>query len=219
MLIDKCIQFRDEPTETWFRKQFASTALQAKEFVKNIQEIANSNSYVSECLPYLMLAGGNHEDLIELALSEEYLPKGNPVDARSISTSRLNAALKSAIQLEDYFSFIKLALRTGEEFAGDQRQIELLNQNVTLIGIVQSPTEVQKLAFQGRLSGGWKGSENLYKSALLSLHGEFKGEALSYLRAAENWLSTYFKSTAKAKEKGMKKSFLLKMLLCFLLST
>ena len=201
MLIDKCLQFRDEPTETWFRKEFASTAEQAKEFVKNIQEIANSNSYVSECLPYLMLAGGNHEDLIELALSEEFLPKGNPVDARSISTSRLNAALKSAIQLEDYFSFIKLALRTGEEFAGDQRQIELLNQNVTLIGIVQSPTEVQKLAFQGRLSGGWKGSENLYKSALLSLHGEFKGEALSYLRAAENWLNTYLKSTAKDKRK------------------
>lgn len=201
MLIDKCIQFRDEPTETWFRKQFASTAEQAKEFVKNIQEIANENSYVSECLPYLMLAGGNHEDLIELALSEDFLPKGNPVDARSISTSRLNAALKSAIQLKDYFSFIKLALRTGEEFAGDQRQIELLNQNVTLIGIVQSPTEVQKLAFQGRLSGGWKGSENLYKSALLSLHGEFKGEALSYLRAAENWLKTYLKSTAKDKRK------------------
>ncbi|WP_282130455.1 hypothetical protein [Pseudoalteromonas aliena] len=201
ILIDKCIQFRDEPTETWFRKQFASTAEQAKEFVENIQEIANSNSYASECLPYLMLAGGNHEDLIELALSEEFLPKGNPVDARSISTSRLNAALKSAIQLEDYFSFIKLALRTGEEFAGDQRQIELLNQNVTLIGIVQSPTEIQKLAFQGRLSGGWKGSENLYKSALLSLHGEFKGEALSYLRAAENWLNTYLKSTAKDKRK------------------
>ncbi|MCG9641738.1 hypothetical protein L1D22_17935 [Vibrio sp. Isolate34] len=200
ILIDKCIQFRDEPTETWFRKQFASTSDQAKEFVENIQEIANSNSYVSECLPYLMLAGGNHEDLIELALSEEFLPKGNPVDARSISTSRLNAALKSAIKLEDYFSFIKLALRTGEEFAGDQRQIELLNQNVTLIGMVQSPTEIQKLAFQGRLSGGWKGSENLYKSALLSLHGEFKGEALSYLRAAENWLNTYLKSTAKDKQ-------------------
>nr|PMK17901.1 hypothetical protein BCU10_00440 [Vibrio splendidus] len=201
ILIDKCIQFRDEPTETWFRKQFASTAEQAKEFVENIQEIANSNSYVSECLPYLMLAGGNHEDLIELALSEKFLPKGNPVDARSISTSRLNSALKSAIQLEDYFSFIKLALRTGEEFAGDQRQIELLNQNVTLIGMVQSPTEIQKLAFQGRLSGSWKGSENLYKSALLSLHGEFKGEAISYLRAAENWLNTYLKSTAKDKRK------------------
>lgn len=201
MLIDRCIQFRDEPTETWFRKQFASTAEQAKEFVKNIQEIANSNSYVSECLPYLMLAGGNHEDLIELALSEQYLPKNNPVDARSISTSRLNAALKSAIHLEDHFSFIKLALRTGEEFAGDQRQIEVLNQNVALIGVVQSPTEVQKLAFQGRLSGGWKGSENLYKSALLSMHEEFKGEALSYLRAAENWLSTYLKSTVKDKQK------------------
>ncbi|WP_305846001.1 hypothetical protein [Photobacterium kishitanii] len=201
MLIDKCIQFRDEPTETWFKKRFSSTAEQAKEFVKNIQELANSNSYVSECLPYLMLAGGNYEDLIELALSEQYLPKDNPIDARSISTSRLNAALKSAIKLKDFFSFIKLALRTGEEFAGDQRQIELFNQNVALIGIVQSSTEVQKLAFQGRLSSGWKGSENLYKSALLSMHEEFKGEALSYLRAAENWLSTYLKALAKDKQK------------------
>ncbi|MEP1743775.1 MAG: hypothetical protein ABJI92_16745 [Kangiellaceae bacterium] len=195
LLIDSCIQFRDEPTETWFRKQFASTAEQAKKFVNNIQELANSNSYVSECLPYLMLAGGNHKDLIELALSEQYLPKENPVDARSISTSRLNAALKSAIQLKDYFSFIKLALRTGEEFAGDQRQIDVLNENVALIGVIQSPTEVQKLAFQGRLSGGWKGSENLYKSALLSMHEEFKGEGLSYLRATENWLDMYLKST------------------------
>src|SRR5690606_23299765 len=127
---------------------------------------------------------------------EQYLPRDNPLDARSISTSRLNAALKSAIQLKDYLSFIKLALRTGEEFAGDQRQTELLNENVALVGVIQSPTEVQKLAFQGRLSGGWKGSENLYKSALLSMHEEFKGEALSYLRAAENWLDTYLKSTA-----------------------
>lgn len=201
MLIDDSIQFRDEPTETWFRKQYASTSEQAKEFVENIRELANADSYVSECLPYLMLAGGNHQDLIALALSEKFLPINNPIDARSISTSRLNAALKSALQLQDYLSFIKLALRTGEEFAGDQRQIELLNQNVTLISTIQSPSEVQKLAFQGKLSGGWKGSENLYKSALLSVHEEFKGESLSYLRAAENWLNTYFKSTTKEKKK------------------
>ncbi|WP_210456023.1 hypothetical protein [Vibrio crassostreae] len=197
MLIDDSIQFRDEPTETWFRSQYASTSEQAKMFVENIREFANEDSYVSECLPYLMLAGGNHKDLIELALSEKFLPINNPIDARSINTSRLNAALKSALQLQDYLSFIKLALRTGEEFAGDQRQIELLNQNVILINQIQSPSEVQKLAFQAKLFGGWKGSENLYKSALLSVHKEFKGESLSYLRAAEEWLNTYFKSTNK----------------------
>jgi hypothetical protein len=65
---------------------------------------------------------------------------------------------------------------------------------------------VQKLAFQGRLSSGWKGSGNLYKSALLSIHMEFKGEALSYLRAAENWLNTYLKSTVKDKQKRHKEN-------------
>ncbi|WP_367317363.1 hypothetical protein [Vibrio coralliilyticus] len=201
ILIDDSIQFRDEPTETWFRKQYASTSEQAKEFVLNIRELASSDSYVSECLPYLMLAGGNHQDLIDLALSEEFLPIDNPIDTRSISTSRLNAALKSALKLQDYVSFVKLALRTGEEFAGDQRQIDLLNQNAILISAIQSPTEVQKLAFQGKLAGDWKGSENLYKSSLLSVHQEFKGESLSYLRAAENWLAYYFKSKASEKNR------------------
>jgi len=194
MLIDTSIQFRDEPTETWFRKKYASNSQQAKEFVVNISPLASKDSYVSECLPYLMLAGENYDDLINLALSEEFLPIDNAIDARSIRTSRLNAALKSALRIKDYLAVIKLAMRTGEEFAGDQRQIELLNDNVGLICMIQSPTEVQKLAFQGRLSSGWKGSENLYKASLLSVHEEYKGESLGYLRSAEHWLNTYFKS-------------------------
>ena len=194
MLIDANIQFRDEPTETWFRKQYASNSQQAKEFVENISPLANTDSYVSECLPYLMLAGENYEDLINLALSEGFLPTDNAIDARSIRTSRLNAALKSALRIKNYLAVIKLAMRTGEEFAGDQRQIELLNENVALICMIQSPSEIQKLAFQGKLSSGWKGSENLFKASLLSTHEEYKGESLGYLRSAENWLNTYFKS-------------------------
>lgn len=194
MLIDASIQFRDEPTETWFRQQYASNSQQAKEFVVNISPLANKDSYVAECLPYLMLAGENYDDLINLALSEDFLPIDNPIDARSIRTSRLNAALKSALRIKDYLAVIKLAMRTGEEFAGDQRQIELLNENVALICMIQSPSEIQKLAFQGKLSSGWKGSENLYKASLLSVHEEYKGESLGYLRSAENWLKTYFES-------------------------
>lgn len=194
MLIDTSIQFRDEPTETWFRQQYASNSQQAKEFVVNISPLANKDSYVAECLPYLMLAGENYEDLINLALSEDFLPIDNPIDARSIRTSRLQAALKSSLRIKDYLAVIKLAMRTGEEFAGDQRQIELLNENVALICMIQSPTEIQKLAFQGRLSSGWKGSENLYKASLLSVHEDYKGESLGYLRSAEDWLKTYFES-------------------------
>lgn len=200
MLIDTNIQFRDEPTETWFRKQYASNSQQAKEFVENISPLANTDSYVSECLPYLMLAGENYEDLINLALSEGFLPIDNAIDARSIRTSRLNAALKSALRIKDYLAVIKLAMRTGEEFAGDQRQIELLNENVALICMIQSPSEIQKLAFQGKLSSGWKGSENLYKASLLSVHEEYKGESLGYLRSAENWLKTYFESRKAAQK-------------------
>ncbi len=203
MLIDTSIQFRDEPTETWFRQKFASNSMQAKEFVLKISPLASKDSYVSECLPYLMLAGENYDDLINLALSENFLPIDNPIDARSIRTSRLNAAIKSALRIKDYLAVIKLAMRTGEEFASDQRQTELLNENAALICMIQSPSEIQKLAFQGKLSSGWKGSENLYKASLLSVHEEYKGESLGYLRSTENWLNTYFES----KEKSTKNQF------------
>lgn len=95
-------------------------------------------------------------------------------------------------------------MRTAEEFAGDQRQIELLNDNVSLISMIQSPSEIQKLAFQGKLSSGWKGSENLYKASLLSVHEEYKGESLGYLRSAENWLKAYFESKNQQKDRFIK---------------
>lgn len=192
LLLDDTVQFRDEPTESWFRETFTATPEQALAFVGKIESLAYQNSYVAESLPFLMSRGGNTQALIDLALSEDFLPQNNPIDARSILNSRLKFALQAAIKFDMFVDVAKLLMRTGEESAGDDRQYSLLGDNVALVADVQSPTEVQKLAFKGQLTGAWQGSGNLYKASLLSRFTEYRGEATTFLRAAEKWLEKYF---------------------------
>lgn len=190
-LSDTSVQFRDEPTETWFRERFTATSEQIATYITKIKPLSQTFSYVAEALPALLLQAEKYEELVELALSDELLPD-NPIDGRNVRVYRLQFAFKAALKLKRYADSIKLALRAGEEVAGDKRQLELLSKNVDLIAPLQSAERVQELAFRRLLRGEWDGSENVYSAALLSSVEEFKGEARGYLRASVNWLHLYF---------------------------
>ncbi|MCA9964050.1 MAG: hypothetical protein KC423_07400 [Anaerolineales bacterium] len=198
-LSDMSVQFRDEPTETWFREQFSATAEQIAKYVVRLEPLAQTYSYVAETLPSLLLQAEKYEDLVELALSDELLPN-NPIDKRNVRIYRLQFAFKAALNLRRFANAMKLALRAGEEVAGDKRQLEILAQNTDLIAPLQSPQRVQELAFRQLLRGEWDGSQNVYSAALLSSVDDFKGEARGYLRAAENWLHLYIQERDKNKD-------------------
>ncbi|AIY08774.1 hypothetical protein LK13_09330 [Paenibacillus polymyxa] len=200
-LSDSSVQFRDEPTETWFRETYAASKEQIEFFIDQIKPLANEYSYVASAMPSLLLQSGKYIDLVELALSDKYLPE-NPIDKRNVRVFRLQFAFKAALKKESYVETIKLALRAGEEVAGDKRQLELLANNIDLIAPLQDEQRVQEFAFRRLFSGSWRGSENVYSAALLSTVKNFKGEARSFLRAAENWLSLYFQDRNKKKANG-----------------
>lgn len=197
---DTAVQFRDEPTESWFRKTFSATSNQIASYVELLQPLAYKYRYVAEALPSLLLQAEKYADLIDLALSDQFIPKGNPVEARNIRVYRLQFAFKAALKLRRYDHAVKLALRAGEEVAGDERQRELLLQNVDLIAPLQDEQRVQELALRRMLRSGWKGSENLYSAALLSTVEEYKGEARGYYRAAINWLYLYLDERKQNKD-------------------
>ncbi len=199
-LSDNSVQFRDEPTETWFRKKFSATSEQIASYITCLEPLASQYTYVAETLPSLLLQAEKHGELIDLALSDKFLPENNPIDERNVRVYRLQFAFKAALRLKRYADATKLALRAGEEVAGDKRQIELLKKNVDLIAPLQNQQKVQELAFRRLLHGGWDGSENVYSAALLSSVGDFKGEARGYLRAARNWLKLYFEAREREKE-------------------
>jgi hypothetical protein len=199
-LSDTSVQFRDEPTETWFREMFSANVEQISSFITRLKPLAQVYPYVAEALPPLLLQAEQYEDLVNLALSDELLPD-NPIDERNVRVYRLQFAFKAALRLDRYDDAIKLAMRAGEEVAGDKRQLAILSKNTDLIAPLQSIERVQELAFRQLLRGEWDGSGNTYSAALLSSVGDFRGEARGYLRAANNWLRLYFEERDKTKDK------------------
>jgi hypothetical protein len=200
-LSDSSVQFRDEPTETWFREKFLARIDQVASYITCLEPLAYTYPYVAEALPSLLLQAEQYNELISLALSDDFLPKENPIDKRNVQVYRLQFAFKAALRQQRYADAAKLALRAGEEVAGDKRQLELLAKNVDLIAPLQNEEKVQELAFRRMLRGGWDGSENVYSAALLSSVEGFKGEARGYLRAANNWLRLYFDEREKSDKK------------------
>ena len=131
-LTDNAIQFRDEPTETWFRNKFSATTEQISQYISKLKPLANEFPYIAEVLPSLLLQAEQYDELIELALSDDLLPE-NPINARNIRVYRLQFAFKAALKQKQYADATKLAFRAGEEVAGDTRQLKLLFENIGLI--------------------------------------------------------------------------------------
>jgi hypothetical protein len=198
-LTDNYVQFRDEPTETWFTKTYAATHEQIKTYISRLEPLADDFSYVAEALPSLLLRSGQYNALIALALSEDKLPTDNPVDARKIQVYRLQFAFKAALKDKQYSDACKLALRAGEEVAGNDRQLEIFSGNIDLVTRFLSEQRVMEVAHQRNMYGAWNGSEALYSAAMLSSIPECEGEARSYLRSGRHWLNRYIEERDKEK--------------------
>lgn len=190
---DSSVQFRDEPTETWFRTTYLAEKENYLSYIARLEPLASDSTYVSEVLPQLYLQAGEYDKLIKIALSDDLLPASNPIDARNVRIFRLRFAFIAALKSKNLKDAVQLAMRAGEEVAGSNRQFFLFKNNLDLLAVLQGKEKVQEIAFKAKLRSGWDGSENIYTASLLSAISEYKGEARGYLRAAENWLSIYFK--------------------------
>lgn len=198
---DDSVQFRDEPTETWFRNRFSADPAGIAAYAATLEPLANTYTYVAKALPKLWLRAGDHDRLIALALSDDFLPTGNAIDARDIRVYRLQFAFKAALKAGRLADAARLALRAGEEMAGNQRQLDLLAANTDLVAVLQDAHRIQEYAYKKLLRGAWQGSENAYSAALLSSVRDFQGEARGYLRAATRWLHIHFDEREKLRKK------------------
>ncbi len=190
---DSSVQFRDEPTETWFRKTYLADKKNYLAYIARLEPLATDSTYVAEVLPQLYLQAGEYDKLIKIALSDDLLPTSNPIDARNVRIFRLRFAFIAALKSKNLKDAVQLGMRAGEEVAGSNRQFFLFKNNIDLLAVLQGKEKVQEIAFKTKLRSGWDGSENIYTASLLSAISEYKGEARGYLRAAENWLWIYFK--------------------------
>tara|TARA_B110001469_G_C9648489_1_gene329467 strand:+ start:522 stop:6857 length:6336 start_codon:yes stop_codon:yes gene_type:complete len=204
---DESVLFRDEPTETWFHNSFAASEEQVANYIERLKPLTNDVAYVARALPELLLKANMYEELIGQAINDENLPENDSVDTKSIRIYRLQFALKAALGKLDYKAASQIALRLGEELAGDDRQHKVMSANVDLIAPFLEPYRAQELAFQSKFSSAWLGSENLFSASLLSIVGDSEGDARGFLRSAEKWLRHYFECREEMKEGAERDEF------------
>ncbi|WP_231420789.1 hypothetical protein [Sphingomonas sp. Leaf205] len=183
------IQFRDEPTETWFRRRFRPAGGQLDVFITRLLPAADTSAYVAAGLPQLLLEAGRFDDLVHLALSDDALPAEPAMARRDVALQRLQFALKAAIRGKRHLEATKLALKAGGETAADARQQKLISANTDLARHFLEPDQMLEQVSRRLITGGdWTGSEHAYEAAFLSGVPELAGDALSRLRVAYDWL-------------------------------
>lgn len=195
MVLGDAVQFRDEPTETWFRERFKPGNDQLAAFAERLRPLAADSFYVAAIMPQLLLEAGRFDELVELALSDDALPENNPLGRRDVEMQRLNFALRAALKARRYLEATKLAIRAGGETAADDRQQNILNANTDIAGRYLEPEQMLDQVSRHLIGGGsWTGSEHCYEAALLSANPTLGGDASARLRLADGWVRHWSKA-------------------------
>ncbi len=192
---EDAVQFRDEPTETWFRQRFRPSGIELNAFLSRLKPLAAESAYVAAVLPALMLEAGLFDELVKLALTGDALPQVSAIAKRDVELQRLQFALKAALRSKRYFEAIKLAMKAGGEAATDERQQNLLSRNTDLAARFLEPNQILEQVSRRLITGGsWTGSEHAYEAALLSSSPQLVGDARSRLRFAYEWVGHWSRS-------------------------
>lgn len=185
------VQFQDEPAETWFRERFRPEKSDVIEFVNQLIPIAAGSAYVGSTLPALMLEAGMLPELIEMTLNSEALPATDEIGRREVELQRLQFAFKAALRTQSHALASKLALKAGNETAGDSRRRALLQANTDLTSKFLGHTQIEEIVSRRDFGAGWIGSHHAYEASLLSFVPELKADATSRLRMADEWIENW----------------------------
>ena len=192
LLIDgETLQFRDEPTETWFHTRFRPTGQALVEFIDRLLPLAADEPYTAASLPQLLWDAGQVDTLVDLALTDGALPRGNDLEQQEVARQRAQFALKATLRAGRQFEAARLALKAGNLAAGHTRRLELLRNNTDLAGLFLDARTIEDIVATRSLVGHFPGSNLPYEGAMLSAADGQSGFAHSRLRSAADWLAAW----------------------------
>ncbi|MDP9819971.1 hypothetical protein [Spirilliplanes yamanashiensis] len=207
LLIDGgTVQFRDEPTETWFRENFRPVGEDLDHLLSKLKPIAAEDPYAAASIPALLWEARRVDELLRLALSDEALPFDDVDDEQlrslqrtEIDQERAQFALKAALREGREFEAGRLALKVGALTAGRTRRLQLIRQNTDLAAAFLDSHIVEQLIAGRNLTGDWPNSNLPAEGALLSGAAGRTHQARNRLRSAQLWMSAW---TRNARERG-----------------
>lgn len=192
LLVDgDTLQFRDEPTETWFRTTYRPTGESLNGFIDRLTPLATREPYVAASLPQLLWEAGRVDILVELAMTDGALPEGDDLEQREIAQQRAQFALKATLRAGKEWEAARLAVKAASLAAGHSRRLHLLRCNTDLAGRFLDPITIEDIVANRSLATNWPGSNLHFEGALLSSAAGQTDFARSRLRSAAEWLTAW----------------------------
>ncbi|TDC47087.1 hypothetical protein E1212_25215 [Jiangella ureilytica] len=198
------VQFRDEPTETWFRERYRPAGKDLESFLDRLSPIADQDAYVAASLPALLFDANRFDDLVLLALSDDRLPDNsrpaaerNEIQRREIAQQRTHFALTAALRADRDFEAAQLALRLGALTAGRTRRLDLIRDNTDLAARFLDPSVLEQLVATRSLTAGWPNSNLPIEGALLAGADGQTDQARNRLRSATSWMSAWVRQARR----------------------
>jgi hypothetical protein len=195
LLIDSgAVQFRDEPTETWFHENCRPTGARLHEFLERVSGLADRDPYLATSLPDLLLEAGRIDDLVQRALDLAYHAVGKQFSHREsdlekyeIAQHTVQVALKGALRGRHELAAARLALNAGKLAAGHGRRLKLIRDNPDLASEFLDASLQEHLIATRALSGDWPGANIISESAMLATASGQQDLARHRLRSAVDW--------------------------------
>ncbi|GAB3821941.1 hypothetical protein GCM10028799_34750 [Kribbella italica] len=161
------LQFRDEPTETWFTNNYSLTSAQRRDFAARVIPHATESAYVATVLPQLLFEAGMIGELVDLALSDDGLPvEIGDLQAQEIARARARFALGAALRAKRNSDAALLAVRAGTLSSGHSRRMKMFRSNPDIAARFLDRDTVDGLCSGRELTANWPGS-NLHVEALM----------------------------------------------------
>lgn len=193
------LMFRDEPTETLIRRNYAGDATPLRELATNLFAMQGDSIYAATTLPDLLLQLEDGEKLFQLAFDER-LPSSitGTVGQQTIRHARLRAAVAHAVRVNDIDHLVPLLVELSTLAAMDQRGTTYLLDYPDLVVASADPDSLRRI-FEARTP--WPGSRHARLAIAYGLMGE-TAEAIWHAKWVVEWLQHYFDQKSDAHDRA-----------------
>jgi len=184
------LMFRDEPTETLVREDYAAKADTLNALAGNLFKKQGTSVYAASALPGLLQKLDDGKRLFHLAFDERF-PSAitSTVGKQNIRYARLKAAVRHAARKEDFDRLVHLLVELSTLAAVNQRGTEYVLDNPDLV-IASHDVDATRRLFETRTP--WPGTRYARISIASLLSGDLS-DAYRYFVHAQEWIHHFYR--------------------------
>ena len=184
------LTFRDEPTETFVKDNYAAKKTTLRKLANNLFDSQRTSVYAASALPGLLTKLEDSATLFRLAFDDRF-PKtiSTTIGQQHIRHNRLTAAVLLAAKKGEKGRLVQLLVELSSLAAVNQRGTAYIVNNPDLV-VASSDVDATRRLFETRTA--WAGTRHSRLAIAHALSGDI-GEATRHAITAEEWMQQYAK--------------------------